>query len=142
MLGENHGRISAWPDHKCPPSSLASPRGAGAGVEVGTLRGREVPVNENVSKLVAWFLGFLVPWFLGFLVSWFQVSKFQSLEVSEFQSFNDSILPKFHFMFSGRSRSHIQDFRRNIRRIFVIFRIRLFQYFQNCELSNFLDCKK
>ena len=37
---------------------------AGAGVGVGMLRGRGIPLLEKVSR----FLGFLVSWFLGFMV--------------------------------------------------------------------------
>ena len=42
----------------------------GAGVGVGMLRGREIPLAEN--KLVFRFLGFLASWFQSLLVSWFQ----------------------------------------------------------------------
>ena len=62
--------------HFDPSTSL---RGwSGAGVGVGMLRGREIPLLENKkfqSVLVSWFLVFflfcLVYWFLGLLVSWF-----------------------------------------------------------------------
>ena len=49
----------------CPSRSLVSPeRGAGAGMGVGMLRGRGIPLNENEfrSSKVSWFLGFLSSW--------------------------------------------------------------------------------
>ena len=56
---------------------------AGAGVGVGMLRGRGIPLIEikSSSFKVSWFLGFLVSWFhsfcwfLGFKVSKFKVSN-------------------------------------------------------------------
>ena len=74
-------------------------------------------VLHRFVSLNSWCLGFLVSKFPGVKVSWFQNS-----EVWNFQSFNDSILPNFHFMFSGRYWSRIQDFQEFIRRIVGIFR--------------------
>ena len=85
----------------------------------------------SLSVLVYWFLGFLgflVSWFLELLVSKFlgsKVSWFQSFLgflVSKSQSFNDPTLPSFHFIVSGRDRSHIEDFQEFIRRIFEMCR--------------------
>ena len=80
-----------------PQVPSCSPRGAGAGVGVGMLRGRWIPLSVWVS----WFLGFLVSWFLSFLVAWFygsKVSWFLGFLVSKFQSFKESQVP-FHFLY-------------------------------------------
>ena len=50
----------------------AIPRGwSGAGVGVGVLRGRGIPLIEKIEFEVYWCLGFLVSLVLGFLGSWF-----------------------------------------------------------------------
>ena len=88
-------------------------RGAGAGVGVGLLRGRRIPLLETLKVswfLGVWFLGFLVSRFLDFLVSkcrGFLASKFLGFLVSKFQSviqplhlilleMVDPMLPIFH----------------------------------------------
>ena len=91
-------------------------------VLVSNLGGRGA-VGIPLLEKVAWFLGFSVSWFQNFLVSkclGFEVSWFPSLLVSKCQSFNDPMLPKFHFMLSGRYWSHLQDFQDFIRQIFIM----------------------
>ena len=80
------------PDHSGTPSSLVfSKRGAGVRVGVGMLRGRKVPLNQNVSAFerlkvsefssrVSWFLRFLVARCLRALVSWCQSFKVVKIE--------------------------------------------------------------
>ena len=81
-----------------------------------TIKAHELRFMLMSCNLMARFFGkqLLASWVLGFKVSCFQsllASWFQSFLESKLQSFNDPILPKFHFMFSGRYRSHIQDFK-------------------------------
>ena len=71
---------------------MSSKGGAGAGVGVGMLRSRWIPLLEN--EKVSWFLG---SWLFGFLVS-----KFLGFKVSKFHSFKVSMISDHHVMFSGR----------------------------------------
>ena len=48
------------------------------------------------------------------------------------------ILPKLHFMFSGRYWYHIQDFQDLFRRIFMICRCPSFPFFAKLRISNIL----
>ena len=64
-------------------------------VDIITFEFENIPFETlNEIKKTSWFLGSSISWLLGFKLSWFQ-----SFLVSKFQC---SLLPKCHFMFSGR----------------------------------------
>ncbi len=91
--------------------------------------------------LVSKCLGFLFCWFLGFKFHGYLASKLLGFKVSWFQSFLVSKfedLPNFHFMFSGRYWSHIQDFQEFVRRIVGICRSPSFPTFSKCSISKSL----
>ena len=99
LLSMVHGQEN---DHSCPPSSLVSPkRKAGAGVGVGMLRGRGIPLKKNLGFLVSWFQSFNVSKYLGFLVS-----KFLGFLIYWFLGYKVSI-HKFHFMIFVKYWFHI-----------------------------------
>ena len=98
--------LGTRPDHSCPPSSLLSPkRGAGAGVGESVCWGKVGFHQLKIKKC------------LGILDSWFQSFK----DSRNYFHISDPILPKNNFMLSGRDCSHIQYFRKFIRRVGIFW---------------------
>ena len=86
--------------------------------------------------VILWFCGCMVLRFYDFMVSWFRgfmVCGFVVLWLSGFMvyGFMLSKISNFHFMFSGRYRSHIQDFQDFIRRSVGICRRPSFRKLSN-----------
>ena len=101
----------------------------------------------NMARVGVWgVLGFLA---VGFLVSWFQSCLVSRLfGYSKIRRFKDSkihfmylkdigsILSNYHFLFSGRYWSHIQDFQEFIRRISMAVRCPSFPKITKSRVSN------
>ena len=82
---------------------------------IGVVGFPSIKIKKFQSVAVSWFLGF-------------KVSKFQRLRnIEYFLEDIDPILPTCHCMFSGRYRSHVQDFGEFIRRIDGICRCPTFR---------------